>query len=95
MDSEQGSSEDSDSEATAPDESRVIATIDMDRMLSTEVSWVCLGKNKENGMYELMIPDGDWNDVDMLTGFVHRVCNPQFILNSIARHQAEGDDNGR
>ena len=99
-DSEQGSSEESDSEATvlpaggswegkspvdeAPD-GDCIGTLYLDRQLDPGVRWVCLGKNRETGFYELLIPKGDWDNPDELYGFIDRVVNPTFVKSSLAQ----------
>lgn len=92
-DSEQGSSEDSDSEATAIpkrlgvgdeiDGVPIIAELDPGRMLDSEHKWIAVGKNVETGKISIMLPKGDKWDGDELTGFVYRAFNPQFMLSNL------------
>jgi len=95
-DDEQGPSEDEDSEATALpsgddnikspgvgdtiDGKPVVAEFDMNRMLPADIKWLCVGKAADKTV-ALFIPD-DW-EPDELSGFIHRVAHPDFLIANI------------
>jgi len=83
-DDEQGPSEEADSGehglTTEKPEGKCVGTLDMNRQLPAEAKWLCIGKMPDKGV-ALFIPD-DW-EPDELSGFIHRVANPDFIITNI------------
>lgn len=102
MDVEQSPSDDESSDSDVKeqpkgrvpfDEAPVIAELDLNRMLDPDIKWVCLGKSKTDpsDLRIFLSPDG-WDPHELL-GFIHAVCKPEFVIDTIK--QGARGDNGK
>jgi hypothetical protein len=73
-----------------PEGANIVATLDLERQLDPNVSWVCLGLDRQTGAVRTLIPDGDWPSPFELQGFLDMVVNKDFVISQLNK----GGDNG-
>ena len=66
-----------------PEGGRVVGVLDLNRNLRPDISWICLGLDREKNEVHLFVPDGDWPSIFEMRGFVDMVANPEFILSRL------------
>lgn len=68
----------------------IIAELDLERQLDPDIKWVCLGKSKKDASdLRIFLSPDPWDPHELL-GFIHAVCKPEFVINTIN----QGGDNG-